>query len=224
MLRFLCALLLSTALPGQIPLDQVPAAYLAAVQTVVQKADFTFETTTRPAQVRVETMERLFDHPRLAAAMWRFCQFAPTFYAFELPGRNLLIDDARGLHGTLYLVHQHPGMRIYYIEGRVEKGRMKNPFAVGAKMVVVYRYWQGAEGFQSHLNTWTTLDSAMLSLITRPFRRYIRSRQEEFIAYITTNMSQGGEFAQRHPAEFLEPIRQEGDAIAIRQFAQIFGH
>ena len=138
--------------------------------------------------------------------------------------KDLLIDDGKGLHGTLYMVHQQPGMRIYYIEGRVEKGRMGNPFPVGAKMVVVYRYWQGTEGFQCHLNTWTALDSAMLSLITRPFRKYIRSRQEEFIAYITMNMSQGGEFAQRHPAEFLDPIKREGDTIAIRQFGKVFGH
>ncbi|HWQ09735.1 MAG TPA: hypothetical protein VN436_11520, partial [Holophaga sp.] len=190
----LSACLAPAALFGQMPMELVPSAYVPAVQTVVRKADFTFETTTKPAQVRIETMEKLFDHPRLAAAMWRYCRFSPTFYAFDLPGKDILIDDGKGLHGTLYMVCQQPGMRIYYIEGRVEKGRMNNPFAVGAKMVVVYRYWQGTEGFQCHLNTWTTLDSAMLSLITRPFRKYIRSRQEEFIAYITSNMSQGGEF------------------------------
>ena len=169
-------------------------------------------------------MEKLFENPCLAAAMWRYCQFVPNFYAFELPGKNLVLDDAKGLRGTLYLVHQEPGMRVYYIEGRVEKGRMKNPFAVGAKMVVVYRYRQSPEGFESHLNTWTTLDSTLLSLVTRPFRGYIRSRQEDFIAYIMRNMAQGGEFAQIHPGEFQDPIKQEGDVFAIRQFAEVFGH
>ena len=222
----LALLSLSTTLWGQaqaIPMERIPATYLAPVQAVVQEADFTFETSTNPVRVRLETMEKLFDNPCLAAAMWRHCQFVPSIYAFELPGKSLVVDDSRGLRGTLVLVHQQPGMRVYYIEGRVEKGRMKNPFAVGAKMVVVYRYWQSPAGFQSHLNTWTTLDSALLSLITRPFRKYIRSRQEEFIAYIMRNMSQGGEFAQIHPAEFLEPIKREGDAIAIRQFAEVFG-
>jgi len=215
---------LGTVLPGQVPMERIPAAYLGPVQTVIKKADFTFETTTQPVQVRLETMDRLFDHPSLAAAMWRQCQFVPNLYAFELPGKNLVVDDGMGLRGTLMRVHQEPGLRVYYIEGRVEKGRMKNPFPVGAKMVVAYRYWHNASGFHSHLNTWTTLDSALVSLVTRPFRKYIRFRQEEFIAYITRNIAQGGEFAQLHPAEFQDPLRREGDPIAIKQFAAIFGH
>ncbi|HPS68764.1 MAG TPA: hypothetical protein PLA48_13005 [Holophaga sp.] len=214
---------LAAAAQAPFPMERVPVAYQAAVQAVVKHADFTFETTTKPSRVRLETMEKLFDHPSLAAAMWRHCRFVPSLYAFEQPGKNLTVDDGKGLHGTLYLVNQQPGMRIYYIEGRVEKGRMNNPFAVGAKMVVVYRYWKGGEGFQSHLNTWTSLDSAILSLVTRPFRKYIRFRQEEFIAYITMNISQGGEFAQLHPAEFGDPIKQEGDPVAVKQFVQVFG-
>jgi hypothetical protein len=221
-LGLMATLSLSAGVPASIPMERVPVAYLAAVQSVVKDADFTFETTTKPARVRFETMEKLFDHPALAAAMWRHCRFVPSLYAFELPGRCLTVDDGKGLRGTLFLVHHQPGMRIYYIEGRVEKGRMKNPFAVGAKMVVVYRYWKGAEGFQSHLNTWTALDSAVLSLITRPFRSYIRFRQEEFIDYITMNISHGGEFAQMHPEEFRDPIKLEGDPVAIRQFSQVF--
>lgn len=223
-LALLACLSLATAAHGQVPLDQVPPAYLAPVQAVIKGADFTFETSTKPVRVRIETMEKLFDNPCLAAAMWRHCQFVPTLFAFEQPGKNLVVDDSRGLRGTLYLVHQQPGARVYYIEGRVEKGRMKNPFAVGAKMVVVYRYWQNAEGFQSHLNTWTALDSGLLSAVTRPFRKYIRFRQEEFIAYIMANIAQGGEFAQIRPAEFLDPIKREGDRIAIREFTEVFGH
>ena len=80
--------LASTALFGQMPMELVPTAYVPAVQTVIRKADFTFETTTQPAQARIETMEKLFDHPRLAAAMWRYCRFSPTFYAFECAGRT----------------------------------------------------------------------------------------------------------------------------------------
>ncbi len=220
----LAFLALATTLWGQVPMERIPAAYLAPVTAVIEKADFTFETSTKPVRVRLETMDKLFDNPCLAAAMWRHCQFVPSLYAFELPGKNVVIDDSKGLRGTLFLVHQQPGLRVYYIEGRVEKGRMKNPFAVDAKMVVLYRYWHNAAGFQSQLHTWTTLDSALLSLITRPFRKYIRTRQEEFISYITKNISQGGEFAQIHPAEFQEPIKQEGDIIAIRQFAEVFGH
>jgi hypothetical protein len=216
------SLLWSVPVRAQIPAEHIPPIYAGPVQLVLKKADFTFETKTQPVQVRLETMEKLFDHPRLAAAMWRYCHFSPSFYAVEMPGKNIDLDDAKGLHGILYLVHQQPGERIYYIEGRVERGRMNNPFAVGAKMVVIYRYWHDAEGFHSHLRTWTTLDSAILSFITRPFRRYIRSRQEEFIAYINSNIAQGGQFAQLNPSEFYGPIKQEGDAIAIKEFEEIF--
>jgi hypothetical protein len=167
-------------------------------------------------------MEKLFDHPRLAAAMWRECQFSPRLYAFALPGRGLTIDDANGLRGTLTLAYREPGLRVYLIEGRVEKWRMGNPFAVGAKMVIIYKYWDDAKGYQSRLQTWTTLDSALLGALTRPFRKYIQRRQEEFMAYIMGNMAQGGEFAEGHYDDFLGPIQREGDPVAIKQFLEIF--
>jgi len=132
------------------------------------------------------------------------------------------VDDAGGLRGTLTLAHREPGLRVYLVEGRVEKWRMGNPFPVGAKMVVIYKYSEGPKGFVSHLQTWTTLDSALLGTLTRPFRKYIQRRQEEFIAYIMGNMAKGGEFADRSAEEFLGPIQREGDPIAIRQFTEIF--
>ncbi len=217
-------LLLTVSAWGQVPMDRIPAEHLADVQRVLRKSDFTFQIATQPVRVRLTTMDKLFDRPRLAAAMWRQCQFVPSLYASELPGHHLTVDDAKGLHGTLYLVHRQPGLRIYYIEGRVERGRMGNPMTVGAKMVVAYRYWESDKGFQSHLSTWTALDSALLAVLTKPFRRYVRRRQEEFIAYINRNIAQGGEFAQINPHEFKEPLQREGDVIAIRQFAEAFGN
>jgi len=219
----LALLLLSAPLAAQVPLNAMTPQHRAWAQSILQKPDFTFETRTVPVRVRLSTMEKLFDHPRVAAAMWRHCQFAPGLYAFELPGGQLTIDDGRGLRGTLTLAHRQPGMRVYLIDGRVEKGRMNNPFAVGARMIVIYQYWESSKGFESHLQTWTALDSALLSLISRPFRGYIRHRQQEFIAYITDNIAKGGEFAQIDPLEFRRPLHREGDPIAIRQFEEIFG-
>jgi len=213
----------SLLLRAQLPFTQMAPQHRAAVESVLHKPDFTFETHTSPVPVRYETMEKLFDHPRLAAAMWRHCQFSPNFFAFEEPGRQLTIDDSQGLRGTLTLVYRQYGQRIYLIDGRVEKGRMGNPFAVGARMVVLYRYWEGPQGFQSYLRTWTTLDSALLGIISKPFKGYIKRRQEEFIAYINGNIAKGGQFAQIDPQEFREPIRKEGDAVAIREFGQVFG-
>jgi len=213
-----------TNLPAaQLPLNQIPAEYRVPVQEITEHPDFAFETSTAPAKVRYSTMEKLFDRPRLAAAMWRQCQFVPTFFAFEQPGRRLTIDDAKGLHGTLTLVLQQPGMRIYLVDGRVETGRMHNPFPVGARMVTIYRYWESEKGFHSRLQTWTKLDSALLGIVSRPFRGYIRRRQEEFIAYIMLCISTGGTFADLDPLEFRDPLRREGDPIAVRQFDEIFG-
>jgi hypothetical protein len=223
-LLVLLLLFCAGAVQAQIPLSQMAPNYRAAVEAVVRKPDFTFETHTKPVPVRFSTMERLFDHPRLAAAMWRHCQFVPSFYAVEEPGRQLTIEDGIGLKGTLTLVYRQYGQRVYLVDGRVEKGRMGNPMAVGARMVVVYRYWEGPKGFQSYLRTWTTLDSALLSVISRPFKSYIKRRQEEFIAYINGNIAKGGQFAQIDPHEFWDPIRKEGDPVAIRQFGQVFGH
>ena len=208
---------------GQIPFDRMIPEHRARAQTIFQKADFTFETRTPPARVRLAVMEQLFDHPRLAAAMWRHCLFVPTLFAIELPGERLYIDDTRGLKGTLTLAYRQPGQRVYLIEGRVETGRMNNPFPVGAKMVVIYRYWDGPNGFESHLQTWTTLDSALLAFLSRPWRNYIQRRQQEFIAYINFNIAQGGAFAELHPLDFRAPIRWEGDPVALRQFNEVFG-
>ena len=215
-------LALPRALWGQAYLDRMNLPHSIAAGEVVRKADFTFQTETPPARVRLTTMEKLFDHPRLAAAMWRECQFVPKLYAFPLPAKGLVVDDAMGLRGTLALAWQAPGLRVYLIEGRVEKWRMGNPFAVGAKMVVVYKYWEGPKGFQSRLQTWTTLDSAILGAVTRPFRKYIQRRQEEFMAYIMGNMAKGGEFAESNADDFLGPIQREGDAIAARQYLEVF--
>ena len=213
---------LPQALLGQVPLDRMALANRIQAGEIVRHPDFTFQTNTPPARVRMGTMEKLFDHPRLAAAMWRECQFVPKLYAFALPARGLVIDDANGLRGTMTLAYREPGMRVYLIEGRVEKWRMGNPFPVGAKMVVIYKYSEGPKGFQSHLQTWTTLDSALLGVVTRPFRKYIQRRQEEFMAYIMGNMAKGGEFAEASVDDFIGPIQREGDPIAVKQFRAVF--
>jgi hypothetical protein len=222
-LRWLLVLLaLPQALWGQVPLEKMSLPNRLMAGEIIRSPDFTFQTTTQPAQVRLVTMEKLFDHPRLAAAMWRECQFVPKLYAFALPARGLIIDDAQGLRGTMTLAYREPGMRVYLIEGRVERGRMGNPFPVGAKMVVIYKYGEGPKGFQSHLQTWTTLDSALLGALTRPFRKFIQRRQEQFMGYIMGNMAKGGEFAESSFDDFLGPIEREGDAIAVRQFHDTF--
>ena len=223
--RACCFVLLSAplALWGQVPLEQMTPPYRAAVESVLHKPDFTFNTRTKPVPVRFETMEKLFDHPRVAAAMWRHCQFVPAFYAVEETNRQLTIEDGIGLKGTMTLVYRKHGQRVYLVDGRVATGRMGNPMPVGARMVIFYRYWEGAAGFESQLQTWTTLDSALLSIISRPFKSYIRRRQEEFVSYINENIARGGQFAQINPHEFWDPILREGDPIAVRQFGQIFG-
>ncbi len=208
--------------PDKVPLEKMNLSNQIQAQAILRKPDFTFQTATAPANVRLATMEQLFDHPRLAAAMWRECQFVPKFYAFALPARGLIIDDANGLRGTMTLAYREPGLRVYLVEGRVAKGRMGNPFPVGARMVVIYKYWEEPKGYVSQLRAWTKLDSALLGVLTRPFGNYVQHRQEEFMAYILGNMAQGGEFAESSHDDFLGPIQREGDAVAIRQFSHVF--
>ncbi len=203
-------------------LGQLSPSDRAEARDIVAHADFVFETRTPPRQVRLATMERLFDHPRLSAAMWRNCQFVPAFHAFIHPDGAWSIDDGRGLTGTMRLVYRRPGHRVYLVEGRAEKGRLKTPFAVGARMLTSYRYWEGKNGFESDLQTWTALDSALLGFMARPFRGYIKGRQDEFIAYINGNVATFGEFAELNPMDFYGPIRQDGDPVALREFETLF--
>lgn len=224
-MKALCWTLLALAAQAQTPdfLDQLPAAARAEALDIVKRADFVFETRTQPKHVRLATMEKLFDHPVLGAAMWRHCQFVPGFYAFTHPDGAWSINDTRGLKGTLRLVYQRPGHRVYLVEGRAEKGRLPVvPFSVGAKMLTSYRYWEGRSGFESHLHTWTALDSAVLGVMSRPFRPYIRGRQDEFIAYINGNVATFGEFADMSPKDFHAPLKRDGDPIALREFEAIF--
>ena len=203
-------------------MGRLPPAARAEAQDIVQHADFIFETRTPPRKVRLATMETLFDHPRLAAAMWRNCQFVPAFHAFIHPDGAWSLDDGRGLRGTLRLVYQRPGHRVYLVEGRADQGRLKTPFAVGARMPTSYRYWEGKNGFESDLQTWTALDSALLGFFARPFRGYIKGRQDEFIAYINNNVATFGEFADLNPMDFYGPIKRDGDPVALREFKALF--
>ena len=203
-------------------LNRLPPGAQAEARDIVAKADFVFETRTPPKHVRVSTMEKLFDHPRVAAAMWRQCQFVPPFHAFIHPDGAWSIDDGKGLRGTLRLVYQRPGHRVYLVEGRAERGRLKTPFAVGARMLTSYRYWEGKQGFESDLQTWTALDSALLGFVARPFRGYIKGRQDEFIAYINGNVATFGEFADLNPSDFYGPLKRDGDPVALREFEALF--
>ena len=223
-MRVLVPFLLTFTLQAQIPafLDQLPPVARAEALDIVKRADFMFETQTQPKHVRLVTMEKLFDHPVLGAAMWRYCQFVPAFYAFIHPDGAWSIDDTRGLRGTLRLVYRRPGHRVYLVEGRAERGRLRTPFSVGAKMLTSYRYWEGKNGFESHLQTWTALDSAILGVVARPFRGYIKGRQDEFIAYINGNVATFGEFAELNPREFHGPLERDGDPVALREFEALF--
>ena len=213
---------LTVACAAQIPYEQLPPLQQEEARAIVKRADFVFETRTPPKRVRLATMEKLFDHPRLGAAMWRLCQFVPGFYAFAQKDGTWMLDDGKGLRGTMNLVLDRPGLRVYFVEGIADKGRLKTPFSVGARMVTVYRYWEGPGGYESHLQTWTALDSALLGFMARPFRGYIRQRQEEFIAYINGNVATFGEFAELDPAEFFQPLKQEGDVLAVKDFEALF--
>jgi hypothetical protein len=223
-MRALLPALLTFTLQAQAPafLDQMSPAVQAEALDIVQRADFVFETRTQPKHVRLATMEKLFDHPVLGAAMWRYCQFVPAFYAFLHPDGAWSIDDTRGLGGTLRLVYRRPGHRVYLVEGRAEAGRLKTPFPVGAKMLTSYRYWEGKNGFESHLQTWTALDSTLLGVMARPFRGYIKGRQDEFISYINGNVATFGEFADLSPRDFHDPLKRDGDPLALREFEALF--
>jgi hypothetical protein len=224
-MRVPLSLLLAITLQAQAPafLSHLAPAARAEALDIVKRADFVFETHTQPKQVHLGTMEKLFDHPVLGAAMWRHCQFVPAFYAFVHPDGAWSIDDTRGLRGTLRLVYRRPGHRVYLVEGRAERGRLPVvPFAVGARMLTSYRYWEGKNGFESQLQTWTALDSAVLGVVARAFRGYIKGRQDEFIAYINGNVATFGEFADLSPGDFYGPLQRDGDSIALHEFEVLF--
>jgi hypothetical protein len=221
-IRTFLLLMAATLLQAQIPFGELSPMDREEASYIVRKADFSFQTRTQPTRVHMATMEKLFDHPRLGVAMWRHCQFVPRFYAFTHPDGSWSIDDTRGLHGRLRCVLSKPGFRVYLAEGRAEAGRLKAPFAVGARMAVAYHYWESPRGFETYLQSWTLLDSAILGIASRPFHGYIRHRQDEFIAYINNNIATFGAFAEIDPREFREPLVHEGDHVAVREFDALF--
>ncbi|MEI6473228.1 MAG: hypothetical protein WCO20_11355, partial [Holophagaceae bacterium] len=56
----------------------------------------------------------------------------------------------------------------------------------------------------------------------RPFRGYIKGRQDEFIAYINGNVATFGEFAELSPQDFHRPLKRDGDPEALRDFEALF--
>ena len=211
-------------LAGQaLPLNQLAPADRAQVEDILGRANFDFTSRTEPKRVRPATMEKLFDHPRMSVAMWRQCQFVPAFFAQEVSNREWKLDDTQGLRAGLRLIYAKPGWRIYLVDGVAAKGRLKTPFAVSARMAVSYRYWEDGKGFHSEIRTWTALDSALLGFMARPFHGYIKSRQDQFIAYINGNIAAFGEAAELAPGDFLDRLKQEGDGGALREYETLFG-
>ena len=206
-----------------LPLNELAPTDRAQVQDILARKDFDFTSRTEPKRVQPATMEKLFDHPRMSVAMWRQCQFVPAFFAQERSPREWKLDDGQGLRAGLRLIYAKPGWRIYLVDGVADKGRLKTPFAVSARMVASYRYWEDAKGFESEIHTWTALDSALLGFMARPLHGYIKSRQEHFIAYINGNIAAFGEAAELAPGDFQERLKQEGDGESQRQFELLFG-
>lgn len=207
----------------QLPLDRLSPGDRAQVEDILGRANFDFTSRTEPKRVKPATMEKLFDHPRMSVAMWRQCQFVPAFFAQEISGRQWKLDDTLGLRADLRLIYSHPGWRIYLVDGVADKGRMGAPFAVSARMVASYRYWEDGAGFQSQIHTWTALDSELLSFMARPFYGRIKAKQDQFIAYITGNIASFGESADLAPRDFLDRLKQEGDAASLNEYETLFG-
>lgn len=185
------------------PIDLIPVAFRSQVQAIVEQSDFQFQTSTAPKKIEASFMEMLFDHPRISVAMWRHCQFTPSFFAFEESSNTFFIDDTKGLTGRLILLHSEPGYRIYWVQGAAEAGRLK-PFApaVSAQMITSYRYWETNKGFETQLDTWTKVDNALLGFLAQPFRKYVQRRQDEFIAYINNNIALFGATIKLNSEEY----------------------
>lgn len=207
----------------KLPLEEMAPGDRAQVEDILGRANFEFTSRTEPKRVLPATMEKLFDHPRMSVAMWRQCRFEPPFFAQETSPKEWSLNDLRGLRAGLRLVYSKPGWRIYLVDGMAEKGWHKSPVAVSARMVASYRYWEGPKGFESEIHTWTALDSALLGFMARPFYGFIKHRQEEFIAYTTTNIAAFGEAAELAPGDFLERLKQEGDSASLREYETLFG-
>ncbi len=223
----LLPILLGTLLPlaaqtPALPFEQLAPGFRWDAQEVVAKAHFSFQARTQPRKARVGTMEKIFDHPRMGVAMWRGCGFVPEFSAFVHSDGSWSLDDGRGLKATLWLILRRPGQRVYFVEGLVESGRLKNPFDVKARMVTSYRYWEENGRFVSHLQSWTQLDSSLLGFAARPFHGFIKSRQEQFIEYINANIANFGEFAELAPQDFTGLLKRDGDSLALKEFEAQF--
>ena len=205
------------------PIDLIPAAFRSQVQALVEQSDFRFQTSTVPKKVKAASMEMLFDHPRLSAAMWRHCQFTPSFFAFEEAPNTFSINDTKGLTGRLTMLYSVPGHRIYWVQGKAEAGRLK-PFApaVGAQMITSYRYWETEKGFETQLDTWTKLDNALLGFLAQPFRKYVQGRQDEFIGYINSNIALFGESAELNSIEFRDSGLILADPRIQRDFNRLY--
>ena len=205
------------------PMDLIPDSYRSQVQVLVERSDFQFKTSTIPKKVKLSSMEKLFDHPRLSAAMWRHCQFTPSFFAFEEAPNTFSINDTKGLTGRLTLLYSVPGHRIYWVQGRAEAGRLK-PFApaVGAQMITSYRYWETEKGFETQLDTWTKLDNALLGFLAQPFHKYVQGRQDEFIGYINSNIALFGESTELNSIEFRDSGLILADPRIQRDFNRLY--
>ena len=206
-----------------LPIDLIDLEKRAKVLSILGNYDFKFKTITVPKPVKINSMEILFDNPRLSAAMWRQCEFSPSFFAFEESPTSFSIDDTQGLKAKLRLLYRVPGHRIYLVEGVAESGRL-NSFSplIRAQMLTSYRYRVTPSGFETELTTWTKLDSQLLGYLSKPFHRYVQGRQDEFIAYINNNIASFGASTEVNILEFRNSKSISEDPVSSRVFNKLY--
>ena len=89
-------------------------------------------------------------------------------------------------------------------------------------MITSYPYWDTEKGFETQWDTWTKLDNVLLGFLTQPFRKYVKGRQDEFIAYINGNIALFGETIDINLVEFGNSLSVSSDKTASKDYEYLF--
>jgi len=89
-------------------------------------------------------------------------------------------------------------------------------------MITSYPYWDTEKGFETQWDTWTKLDNVLLGFLTQPFRKYVKGRQDEFIAYTNSNIAIFGESTELNTTEFKDSTLISSDPRVYRDFYKLY--
>jgi hypothetical protein len=201
----LAVVLLATSTSADLP---------AEVQALAERPDV-FYSASFTWRCSPETWERILDQPLLMGQLWEAYGFLPA-YRFSSRGDTLHVVDPTGLVGDVLLLNRSPGVRTWFVLGKLDHWAV--PVLNEGKALFVLTSRPVAEGIAAELQVKVKASSALGHLVLRLARPLLARHVEN---RLDCNLRDG-----RH---LVETVESAPDSVLLllrgedaRRFREVF--